>query len=49
MYQFAKVETYFGQDVVIEADAEESKSVYIILQGEVKSIKWKANISQHLL
>jgi hypothetical protein len=31
MYQFAKVETFVGHEVVIEPDAEESQSVYIIL------------------
>ena len=44
LYKNATVVTFYGKDVIIEADAEESSSVYIVLEGGVDYTCYKARI-----
>lgn len=41
--------TFFGKGVLIEKDGEDSEYVYIILEGRVDIIKYKALINTNLL
>jgi len=45
LYKRASVVTFYGKDVVIEADAEDANSVYVVLEGQVDYTTCKALIN----
>jgi hypothetical protein len=46
LYKSAVVVTFYGKDVIIEPDAEDASSVYIVLQGQVNYTIFKNRIDE---